>query len=80
MEVISSDPFENMERVINESIAAWSKESFAVNRLLYCENEAVCAALEAAIWVSGAYICIQLIFDLGYLWFCNMYASIFCAA
>ena len=52
MEAPPSDPFESMERLILESLASWDKETFTVNRLLYSEEEAVCAAVEAAVWVS----------------------------
>ncbi len=56
MEAPPADPFEAMERLVSESLAAWGKDVFTVNRLLYCEEEPVCVAVETAVWVRCYYL------------------------
>lgn len=45
-----SDPFEATEKAVLDIIAAWSKGTFTVSRVVYSDNEALCIAIENAIW------------------------------
>ncbi len=43
-----------MEALVAEDVAAkWSRAAFALNREVYEGDEALCAALETAVWVSA---------------------------
>jgi len=48
----NSDPFAEMESRILEEAAKWRKGTFSVTREVYEKDEALCHALEQAIWVS----------------------------
>ena len=48
----SSDPFTEVERCILEEAEKWRKGSFLVARDVYEKDEALCQALEQAVWVS----------------------------
>lgn len=41
-----------MEKLVLDKIAPFGQGTFFVNRLLYGEEEALCIALETAVWVS----------------------------
>lgn len=45
------EPFEDIERVVQEMLKQWGRETFTVNRQLYERDEVLCVALEHAIWV-----------------------------
>ena len=47
-----ASPFAGMEALVAEDVAAkWSRAAFTVNREMYESDEALCAALETAVWV-----------------------------
>lgn len=48
----NSDPFAEIESRILEEAAKWRKGAFTVTRDVYEKDEALCHALEQAIWVS----------------------------
>jgi hypothetical protein len=54
VEEVPQEPYEAAEKAILELIQPWSKEGgFALNKVLYSGNEAVCATIEAAVWVRN---------------------------
>jgi hypothetical protein len=56
-----ANPFNDIEALVKEDISAkWARGVFAVNRDVYEEDDALCAALESAVWVS--FICVAFTF------------------
>ena len=49
--ISAQDPFEEIEKTVLELLKIWGRETFVVNRQLYEKDEAVCSALEHAVWV-----------------------------
>ena len=54
---MSADAFEVMEKSLLGYLEAWSKGSFTASRAIYGENDALCIAIESAIWVSFCSFC-----------------------
>ena len=45
-----ADAFDATEKAVLEAVSAWTKGTFTVSRVVYGENEALCVAIENAIW------------------------------
>lgn len=48
------DPFAEMWKLVQEEMTKWQKGKFTVNRdLYYANDEALCQAIERAVWVRA---------------------------
>lgn len=45
-----ADAFDATEKAVLEAVSVWAKGTFTVSRVVYGENEALCVAIENAIW------------------------------
>jgi len=57
---VITDPFEEIDKTVQEILKQWGKDTFVVNRQLYEKDESTCVALENAIWVLTYKIVLEL--------------------
>jgi len=50
---VVTDPFEEVEKAVQDLLKQWGRDTFVVNRQLYEKDETTCAALENAIWFEA---------------------------